>query len=76
MPEVMLLLEIEPELWGGSRQASQTGGHLWAHSRGAGENAMKGLAGDAKLASGLAHGETEAGQNLIPQHPTWMERSL
>jgi hypothetical protein len=37
---------------------------------------MEGLAGDTKLASGLAHGEAEAGQNLFPQHPTWMERGL
>jgi hypothetical protein len=61
MPEVVLLLEIEPELRGGSRQASQAGGHLRADRRRPGENAMEGLASDVKLASGLAHGEAEAG---------------
>jgi hypothetical protein len=66
MPEVILLLEIEPELRSGSRQTRQAGRHLGADRRRTGKNAVEGLAGDAKLASGLAHGEAEAGQNLMP----------
>jgi hypothetical protein len=66
MPEIILLLESEPELRGGSRQASQASGHLGADRRRPGENTVEGLAGNAKLASGLAYGEAEAGQNPIP----------
>jgi hypothetical protein len=76
MPEVKLLLAVEPELRSGSRQARQAGGHLGANRSGPGENAVERLAGDAKLACGLAHGEAEAGQNLIPQHSPWMDRDL
>src|SRR5690349_8846806 len=56
MPEVIPLLEIEPELRGGARQTRQAGGHLGADRRRSGENAVEGLAGDTKLAGGLAHG--------------------
>jgi len=76
VPEVIALLEIEPEPWGGSRQASQAGGHLGADRGRASENAVERLAGDAKLAGGLAHGKAEAGQHLIAQHATGMERGL
>jgi len=76
MPDVIVLLEIEPELRGGSRQAGQAGSHFGADRRGAGKNAVEGLAGDAKLAGGLAHGKAKAGQHLIAQHPTGMERGL
>ncbi len=76
MPEIIALLEIEPEPRSGSRQSSQAGGHLGADRGRTGKNAVEGLTGDVKLPGRLAHGESEAGQNLIPQHATWMEWGL
>jgi hypothetical protein len=66
VPEVVLLLAVEPEVRCRAREPSQTRGHLGTDRGRSGENPMERLTGDAKLAGRLADGETKAGQNPIP----------
>ena len=74
MPEVVLLLSVEPEVRCRAREPSQTSGHLGADRRRAGQNPVERLTRDAKLAGRLADGETKTRQNPIPQDPAWMGR--
>ena len=66
VPEVVLLLAVEPEVRCRAREPSQTCGHLGTDSGRPGENPVKRLTSDAKLAGRLADGKTKAGQNPIP----------
>jgi hypothetical protein len=74
MPEVVLLLAVEPEVRCRAREPGQTGGHLGTDRGRAGQNAVERLTRDAKLPGGLADGEAKARQNPIPQDPAWMRR--
>jgi hypothetical protein len=53
VPEVVLLLQGEPELRWGAEETGEAGGHLGGDSSRAGQNAVERLAGDAKLPRGL-----------------------
>jgi hypothetical protein len=75
MPQVMLLLPLEPEARRRPREAGEAGGHFRTDRGLAGQNPMERLAGDAKLAGGLADGEAEAGQDPIAQNPSRVGRS-
>ena len=66
VPEVVLLLAVEPEVRCRAREPSQTRGHLGTNRGRSGENPMERLTGDAKLTGRLADGKTKAGQNPIP----------
>src|SRR3954454_11855414 len=74
MPEVVLLLSVEPEVRCRAREPSQTSGHLRTDRRRAGQNPVERLTRDAQLPGGLADGEAKARQNPIPQDPAWMGR--
>jgi hypothetical protein len=76
MTEIISLLEIEPDVRGGARQASQAGSHFRADGGGTGQDPVQGLTCDAQLPGGLADGEIEAGQNRVPQDPARVGRSL
>ena len=75
VPEIVLLLPLEPEPGRGAREASEAGGHVRADRRLAGKDAMERLAGDAQLAGGLADGEAKTGQNPVAQDPSRVGRS-
>ena len=75
VPQVVPLLLLEPEAGCRAREAGEADGHVRAERRLAGEDAMEGLAGDAKLAGRLADGEAEAGQNPVAQDPSRVGRS-
>src|SRR5829696_3763860 len=72
VPEIVLLLPLEPEPGRGARKAGEAGGHVRADCRLAGKDPVERLAGDAKLAGRLAHGQDETGQNPIAQDPSRM----
>lgn len=74
VPEVILLLTIEPEAWCRTRETRQTRGHLRADGGRAGKDPVKGLTRDAQLAGRLADGEAKARQNPITQSRAWMGR--
>src|SRR4051794_39850577 len=74
MPEVVLLLSVEPEVRCRAGKTGEAGGHLRTDRRRAGQNPVERLTRDAKLAGRLADGETKARQNPVPQDPAWMGR--
>lgn len=74
VPEVMLLLTIEPEVRCRTREPSQTRGHLGTDGSRTSQNPVERLARDAQLAGRLADGETKARQNSITQSRAWMGR--
>ncbi len=66
MPEVVLLLTVEPEVRCRARETGKACGHLGADRSRASENPVQRLTRNAKLAGGLADREAKTGQNLIP----------
>src|SRR5215213_9624965 len=75
VPEVVLLLPLEPEAGGRAGEAGKAGRHLRSDSSLPGKNPVKRLTRDAKLPGRLADGETQAGQDVIAQDPARMGRS-
>ena len=74
VPEVVLLLSVEPEGRCRARETCQTGGHLGSDGSGSSKNPVERLTRDAKLPGGLADGEAKARQNSVTQNPAWMGR--
>src|SRR5688500_6962469 len=75
VPQVVLLLPVEPEAGCRAGEAGQAGRHLGTDRRLPGKNPVQRLTRDAKLARSLADGETEAGQDLITKDPPRVGRS-
>ena len=74
VPEVVLLLSVEPEVRCRARETSQTSGHLGTDGSSSSKNPVERLTRDAKLPGSLADGEAKARQNSITQNPAWMGR--
>jgi hypothetical protein len=75
VPEVVLLLSVEPEVRCRARETSQTSGHLGTDRSSSGQDPVERLTRDAKLPGSLADGEAKARQNPITQNPAWMGRT-
>jgi len=75
MPEVMLLLPLQPEAGHRARETGEAGRHFRTNRSLAGKNPVERLAGDAKLPCSLADGQAKAGQDSVAQDPTRMGRS-
>jgi hypothetical protein len=74
MPEIMGALKPEPEARAIAAEASETDRHVGRDAAALGEDAMQGLARDAKLPRRLGDAKTERRQNVFAQDRAGMGR--
>jgi hypothetical protein len=53
VPEIVLMLQGEPELGRGAREPGKTGSHARSNAGRPGENPVEGLAGDVEIPGSL-----------------------
>ena len=74
VPEVVGLLQPQPETWAIPAELAETDCHLRSDRGPAREDAMKGLAGHPELSRRLRHREPESRQHVLAEDLAGMDR--
>ena len=74
VPEVVGLLQAEPQLRSVTAEFSESDGHVRRDRRGGRENPVQRLAAHAQLACGRTDCQVQGRQNILAQHLARMER--
>jgi hypothetical protein len=67
VPEIVLLLKVEPERGGCVREPREADRHLWGHGGCTGQDAVKRLASNAQLAGRLADGKVKPWKHAVAE---------